>query len=116
MTKAIHVLTSLLFVLVCASLWCIWHFTKAFFIGRFEGTVMMTPTVLVFSYYDWLWALPVPAIAYSAVLMNRRELLVEKVVLYALFAARISAVLILGTVWLIGCEVSIVRGPPLRNK
>ncbi len=113
MTKLSHFLASGLFTVVCAGVWFALRLAKALFAAHYGGSPLMEPTDFVLGYHDWLWALPVPAIAYSAILLDRHEVPLEKVVLYAMIMACLSAILILGTVGLIGWEMSIVRGPSL---
>jgi hypothetical protein len=113
MTKLSHFLASGLFTLVCAGVWFALRIAKVLFAVHYGGSPLMELTDFVLGYHDWLWALPVPAIAYSAILLDRHEVPLEKVVLYAMIMACISAVLIMGTVALIGLEMSMVRGPSL---
>ena len=110
MTKLSHFLASGLFTVACAGVWFALRIAKVLLAEHLGGASLSAPMAMVLTYHDWLWALPVPAIAYSAILLDRHEVLLEKVVLYL---ACISAILILGTVALIGWEMSIVRGPSL---
>lgn len=113
MTKLSHFLASGLFTVVCAGVWFALRIAKVLLAEHLGGASLSALMAMVLTYHDWLWALPVPAIAYSAILLDRHEVPLEKVVLYAMIMACLSAILILGTVGLIGWEMSIVRGPPL---
>lgn len=111
MTKAAHFLTSLLFVIVCAAVWYIWKLGAGIMTelmpGRQHGEIMRTALAV----YPWILALPVPSIIYSAVLMDRVELLPEKALLYFVFTAMVSTILILGTIILFGRETAALLEP-----
>lgn len=115
MTKTAHFLTSLLFVIVCAGLWFIWRTASVLIPAHLGGSGLTEPMIIMLGYYNWIWALPFPALGYSAVMMDRHDLPVEKVLVYTLVIASICAVLILGTAGLIGWEVAVVHGPAMGS-
>jgi hypothetical protein len=106
MTKAAHFLTSLLFVIVCAALWFVWKLgagIQGVFVGESDHPQAMAIALMC---YPWLLALPAPCVVYSAVLMDRVELLPEKVLLYFVVMSLISTILVLGTIILFGLQVA----------
>lgn len=105
MTKAAHLLTSLIFAIICAALWGAWWLGERYIENTFgDGTVseFMRYALIV---YPWLFAiLPIPMIIYSAILMDRSELLVEKALLYFLLMILVSLVLIGASAAIFGLE------------
>ena len=95
MTKAAHLLTSLIFAIVCGALWGVWWFGERYIedtVGDFGMSETMRYALMA---YPWVFAiLPVPAIIYSAVLMDRSELLPEKSLLYFVLMVLVSILLI----------------------
>jgi hypothetical protein len=63
--------------------------------------------------FPWILALPVPCIVYSAVLMDRVELLPEKVLVYFVTISLISTVLVLGTLALFAMEAALMMAHQL---
>lgn len=98
MTKAAHLLTSLIFAIVCGALWGAWKLGELR-IGNSIGESDLSQTMRVaFMVYPWLFALlPVCLIIYSAVLMDRPELLPEKALLYFVLVVFVTLLLCVTT-------------------
>lgn len=114
MTKLSHFLATGLFTVVCAGVWFALRIAKGLLAEYLGGASLSAPMAMVLTYHDWLWALPVPAIAYSAILLDRHEVLLEKVVLYAMIVACASALLLVGTAGFIGWEISNLKTSSLE--
>jgi hypothetical protein len=114
MTKLSHFLASGLFTVVCAGVWFALRIAKVLLAEHLDGASLSAPMAVVLNYHDWLWALPVPAIAYSAILLDRHEVLLEMVVLYALIMVCASALLLVGTAGFIGWEISNFYAPSVE--
>ena len=94
MTKAAHLLTSLIFAIVCGGLWGAWWIGEQYLERRLGGESLSPVMTYALIAYPWVLALlPVPAIIYSAVLMDRTELLPEKALLFFVVMALVSLVL-----------------------
>lgn len=98
MTKAAHLLTTLIFAVVCAALWGAWWLGERYLGSALGDGGVSTTMEYALMAYPWVFALlPVPAVIYSAVLMDRVEILPEKVLLYFVLMVFVSLVLISAT-------------------
>jgi hypothetical protein len=106
MTKTAHFLTSLIFALVCAALWFLWKLGAGYLTGLVGDQPLSTVMTYALIGYPWLFAgLPVPTIIYSAVLMDRTELLPEKALLYLVIICLVSFLLFATSVFLFWLEL-----------
>ena len=111
MTKAAHFLTTLLFTFFCASMWFAWKLGAGYLAGRVGDGPLSPAMTYALIGYPWLFALlPVPTIIYSAVLMDRTELLPEKALLYFVVICLIAFVLLAASAVLFGLELSAMHG------
>ena len=106
MSKVAHFLSSVLFLIVCAGVWYLWRLGLDTF-AQFAKPVPSSQIMrIATAAYPWLLLLPVPCIIYSAVLMDRVELLPEKVLVYFVSICLISTLLILGTLIMFAMDFS----------
>lgn len=107
MTKSAHFLTTLLFALFCAALWFGWKI-GAGYLDQLVGGQPLSPVMkYALIGYPWVFALlPVPTIIYSAVLMDRTEVLPEKALLYFVIICLVSFLLLAASVVLFGLELN----------
>ncbi|GEM_PF-2250108 len=113
MTKAAHFLTTLLFTLFCASMWFGWSVGSGYLKSVIGDPPLLSP-VMAYALigYPWLFAaLPVPTIIYSAVLMDRTELLPEKALLYFVILFLVSFLLLAASAVLFGLELNTMERP-----
>ena len=106
MTKAAHLLTSILFLIVCGAVWWLWKLGDDLLGQLLAGGVQSRTMTIAGMLFPWILTLPVLCILYSAVLMDRVELLPEKVLLYFVSISLISTVMVLGTLVLFTMEVA----------
>jgi len=115
MNKTAHLLTTLLFTMVCGALWYVWRLAAQILAAHLAGAAPTPPMAIALLITPWIFLLPAPAIVYSAVLMDRVDLPVEKVNLYFVVVATLSAGLILATVILFGMEAVSLHGSLARS-